>query len=212
MGKICIHGYYGMGNLGDEAILKSILREFGKYNPLEVTVFSRRPEQVQNYHKVKSISSENKVDLFKRRQELKSCNLFVLGGGGLLKDFGDDSRSLKKWFKLLNLAQRFKVKTSIFAIGVENIRFNESKTLVQNSLAKVDLITVRDKTSKKILETIGVTNAIKVTTDPVVLLGNSDTITIKDQNGFKREPPKKIAFCVRQWFDKSFQIEKRSIV
>jgi polysaccharide pyruvyl transferase CsaB len=206
LGRIAVHGFYGMGNLGDEAILKAMLNEIKNKISMEIVVFSRKPEQVQKDHNVMSISSETKGDLFKRRKELKRCDLFILGGGGLLKDFGQDSSSLKKWLKLLNLAQKYRCKTALFAVGVENIRFEESRSMLRNTLANVDVITVRDKYSKDILDDIGVRNTIKVTTDPVVLLGHesrgrkTNSETLKDSQNT-------IAVCVRQWFDKGFYIE-----
>jgi polysaccharide pyruvyl transferase CsaB len=209
LNKIAIHGFYGMGNLGDEAILASMLKEFRNYGSIDVVVFSRKPEQIQRIYGIRSISSEAKRDLLKRRSELKKCNLFILGGGGLLKDFGTDSTSLKKWLKLLDHANRLNKKTSLFAIGVENIRYNESKSLIQNALTNVDLITVRDKNSKDILESIGVENTIKVTTDPVVLLGESTQKT--SSQIIKTKKPMKVAICIRHWYDKSFNIENPKV-
>jgi polysaccharide pyruvyl transferase CsaB len=206
LGRIAVHGFYGMGNLGDEAILTAMLNEIKNTNSMEIVVFSRKPQQVEKDHRVLSISSETKGDVFKRRKELKRCDLFILGGGGLLKDFGGDSSSLKKWLKLLKLAQKYKCKTALFAVGVENIRFEESRSMLIDALAEVDMITVRDKDSKNILEDIGVKNAIKVTTDPVVLLGSEKRNKKKDIDHLK-ESRNKIAFCVRQWFDKGFYIE-----
>lgn len=206
MTKIAIHGFYGQGNLGDEAILKALLQEFSKFSAIKVVVFSSNPKQVSITHGVKSIHSQKRKSFLRRIWELKTSNLFILGGGGLLKDYGSDSSSLKEWLRLLQLAKKLNVKTAICVVGVENIRYDKSKKLLRDVLDRVDLITVRDHNSKDILVDIGVTNEVKVVTDPVVLLANINTNKIKDTS-----ITPKVIICVRHWFDKGFYIEKPEI-
>jgi len=204
--KIVIHGFYGQGNLGDEAILKALLQEFSKFSDIKVVVFSSNPKQVSKMHGVRSVHSQRRSSLLRRIWEIKTSNLFILGGGGLLKDYGHDSSSLKTWLRLLNLANKLNIKTVLCAIGVENIRYDESRKLLKDALDKVDLITVRDRNSKDILIDIGVKNEVKIVTDPVVLLANINTSKIKD---IVMVP--QIIICVRHWFDKGFYIEKSEI-
>jgi len=207
MKKIAIHGFYGEGNLGDEAILKAILQEFSKFPDINVVVFSSNPKQVSITHGVRSIYSQGRRSLLRRIWEIKTSNLFILGGGGLLKDYGSDSSSLEEWLKLLRLAKRLNVKTALCAVGVENIRYDESRKLIRDALDGVDLITVRDRNSKDVLIDIGVTNEVKVVTDPAVLLANINASKkIKDIS-----MPPKVIICVRHWFDKGFYIEKPEV-
>jgi len=200
MKKIAIHGFYGQGNLGDEAILMALLREFNKLPELRITVFSTRPEEVSKLHKVKSIHSRRTREFLRRIYEIKRSNLFILGGGGLLKDYGATSANIKRWLELLILAQKLKTKTALCAVGVENIHYPESKRLIRNTLNKTNLITVRDNISKKILQQVGVAREIKVTTDPAVLL-NPEPLKTKKLIG-----PPKIIVCIRHWYDKGFYI------
>lgn len=206
MKKIAIHGFYGHGNLGDEAILKTLLHEFSKFPNIEVVVFSSNPKQVSKTHGVRSVHSQGRRSLLRRIWELKTSNLFILGGGDLLKDYGNDSSSLEEWLRLLRLAKRLNVKTALCAIGVVNIRYDKSRKLIRDALDKVDLITVRDHNSKDVLIDVGVTNEVKVATDPAVLLGNINASKTKD---FLTQP--KVVICVRHWFDKGFYIEKPEI-
>lgn len=206
MKKITIHGFYGQGNLGDEAILKALLQEFNKCSNMKVVVFSDNPKQVSVKHGVKSVPSIGRRSVLRRIWEIKTSDLFILGGGGLLKDYGNNSLNLEKWLKLLRLAEKFKVKTALCAIGIENICYNDSKILLKDTLDKVDLITVRDHNSKDILKDIGVRNEIKVVTDPSVLL------TSVDPGKTKVIPtPPKVIICVRHWYNKGFYIEKPEI-
>jgi polysaccharide pyruvyl transferase CsaB len=207
MTKIAIHGFYGQGNLGDEAILKALLQEFSKSPNIKVVVFSSNPKQVFRAHGVRSVNTQGRLNFLRRIWELKTTDLFILGGGGLLKDYGSDSSSLEEWLKLLRLAKRLNVKTALCAIGVENIRYDESKKLIRDALDGVDLITVRDRNSKDILIDIGVTNEVTVVTDPAILLANINASKkIKDIS-----MPPKVIICIRHWFDKGFYIEKPEI-
>jgi len=204
--RIAIHGFYGQGNLGDEAILKGLLQEFDRYPEVEVVVFSRDPVQVSRIHGIKSLPSRGKRSFIRRIMEIKTSNLFVMGGGGLLKDYGSDSSSLKGWLSLLQLAKKLKVKTALFAVGVENIRYDDSKKTLRNALDGVDLITVRDSYSKEILLHIGIDNAVGVVTDPAVLLANPKATERKDDS-----TSPKIMICVRHWFSKGEYVENPEV-
>lgn len=206
MKKISIHGFYGQGNLGDEAILKALLQEFNKFSNIKVVVFSSKPKQVFRVHGVRSINSQGRRSFLRRIWEIKTSDLFVLGGGGLLKDYGNDSSSLKEWLRLLQFAKRLNIKTALCAVGVENIRYDESRKLIRDALDNVDLITVRDSNSRDILRDIGVTNGIKVVSDPAVLLTNINADKIKNIL-----TSSKVIICIRHWFSKGFYIDKPEV-
>lgn len=206
MKKISIHGFYGQGNLGDEAILKALLQEFSKFSDIKVVVFSSKPKQVSLTHGVSSVHSKGRRSILRRIWEIKTSDLFILGGGDLLKDYGNNSSSLTGWLRLLRFAKRLNVKTALFAVGVENIRYDKSGKLIKEALDGVDLITVRDCNSKDILRDIGVTNEIKVVSDPAVLLTNIHADKIEDNL-----ISSKVIICIRHWFSKGFYIEKPEV-
>ena len=202
MSRIAIHGFYGMGNLGDEVILKALLQELDRFPEAEVIIFSRDPEQVSRTHGVRSLPARGRRSFLRRIWEIKTSDLFALGGGGLLKDYGSDSSSLKGWLRLLRLAKRLNVKTTLWAVGVENIRYDDSKKALRDALDGVDLITVRDSYSKQVLRGIGIEKEVKVVTDPAVLLANPKVRESKDIS-----PPPKVMISVRHWFSKGEFIE-----
>ncbi|HER23665.1 MAG TPA: hypothetical protein ENO17_01145 [Candidatus Atribacteria bacterium] len=206
MKKFAIHGFYGQGNLGDEAILKALLQEFSKFPNIKVVVFCSKPKQVFRAHGVRSVNSQGRRNFLRRIWEIKTSDLFILGGGGLLKDYGNDSSSLKEWLRLLKFAKKLNIKTALCAVGVENIRYDESRKLIRDALDKVDVITVRDCSSKDILRDIRVANEVKVVSDPAVLLTNINTDKLEDNL-----VSPKVIICIRHWFSKGFYIEKPEI-
>ncbi|MGA1876252.1 MAG: polysaccharide pyruvyl transferase, partial [bacterium] len=52
MYRVGIVGSYGGLNLGDEAILQGIISQLRKSLPVEITVFSRDPEDTLRRHRV----------------------------------------------------------------------------------------------------------------------------------------------------------------
>ncbi len=198
--KILIHGFYGMGNLGDEAILTALLREFDSYPKVKVAVVSMGAEQVKLDYGIQTFHS--KKSPLKRFLGISSAKLFILGGGGIIKDYGNDPTSLENWLGPLALAKKLRKKTALCAVGVENIRYEKSKTKLRETLRGVDLITVRDENSKKLLRDIGVSGDIEVTADPAVLLGSQ---LAKSSEHLGTYP--KVIISVRHWFDKGFYVE-----
>ena len=56
--KICISGYYGFDNFGDETILKILTEHIKNYKcDTEITVFSAFPEKTAENLKVKCVNS-----------------------------------------------------------------------------------------------------------------------------------------------------------
>ncbi len=191
--RVCLHGFYGMGNLGDEAILVSFLKEIeGK--GLNVTVLSRNPAAVRRSHHLKSVPTRGRLSGPRVRSALKKASLYLLGGGGLLKDYGSDHTSLKGWLEPLRTAKGLGTKTALFSVGVENIRYEESKRLLRKELSNVDLITVRDLSSKKLLNSLGVRSEVEILPDPAVLLGEGRSRSLV------KDASPRVAVCLRHWF------------
>ncbi|MGB4110189.1 MAG: polysaccharide pyruvyl transferase, partial [Desulfomonilia bacterium] len=84
--RVGISGSYGGLNMGDEAILETIITSLKQSIPVEITVFSRNPEDtLQRYPVQKSVPVR---DLTKSEvaPEIRNLDLFILGGGGILYD------------------------------------------------------------------------------------------------------------------------------
>lgn len=163
--RVAISGSYGGMNLGDEAILETILKELRSCLPeAEVTVFSYNPKDTTERHKVRAIPIReiHKDELF---EELKKLDLFVLGGGGILFD-----GMVENFLRDVNWAKELGVPVMVYAISVGPLKNPESKQLVVETLNKVEKITVREGEAKKILHDLGVTQEIEVTADPALLL------------------------------------------
>ncbi|HER24758.1 MAG TPA: polysaccharide pyruvyl transferase CsaB [Candidatus Atribacteria bacterium] len=169
MVKIMISGYYGFNNTGDEAILKSMVGAFKEKIPqIKIVVLSCRPLQTSQSCQVKAIKRLNVIKII---CNLRNTNLFISGGGGLLQDSSGKGWSILYYLGLIWLAKITKVPVMIYAQGIGPINKYVNKKLIKRTLNKVDLITLRDSPSQKILNNLGVLKpSIFVNSDPVFLL------------------------------------------
>src|SRR4051812_44581065 len=85
--NIGITGSYGGLNLGDEAILKSIIEQLRRDIPeVQITVFSRNAEDTKRRHKVERAIAVRKLSRAEIVPEIERLDLLVFGGGGILYD------------------------------------------------------------------------------------------------------------------------------
>lgn len=162
MNNILISGYFGFGNIGDEVILLSEINYLKNIFPqAELTVLSGKPKYTRENFKIKSIYYKNFFTLIK---EIKSTDLFISGGGGLLQD-ETSFRSLLYYLSLIYLAQKFKKKVVVFSQSVGPLNFSLSKFLVQKTLNKVDYIFIRDQSSYQLLQELKIKKRVEIIPD-----------------------------------------------
>jgi len=192
--KILLAGYYGFGNLGDEAILEMVLKQLlGITDRNNITVLSGNKEETAKKYNIKTVDRYNVISIIK---ELRACDALVFGGGSLLQDV-TSKRSIYYYLFLIRLASMMGNKVIMLSQGIGPIVNEKSKTATFRSLKRVNSISVRDIESKKFLESIGVAkNKIYLSSDPV--------IDFKTQESCKKEYysvtcAKKVCFSLRNW-------------
>ena len=163
--KVVISGYYGFDNLGDEAILKSIiiaLKEADKN--IEITVLSSNPIKTQQNYNVKAI---NRWNIKKIHKELTMSDGLISGGGSLLQDV-TSSRSIFYYTFIMGLASLVNKPIFLYAQGVGPINKRLNKKIVKFFLNKVQYISLRDEESSNLIKSIGVNTKIDIVPDPVM--------------------------------------------
>lgn len=180
--KILISGWYGFDNAGDDAILYQFLQEMAQSD--HVTVLSERPQRVTDlmgssttkvafHHKTlgpSALRSALTGQLWQHIMRIKNADLFVLGGGGLLRD----NTSIKNVCRLLDeifWAKLFGKSVALYAIGVGPFTSRFGTWLIKLAVNLCDLITVRETQSKELLESLSIaSDRIHVVADPAFLL------------------------------------------
>lgn len=174
MTRVLISGWFGRDNLGDEAILESEIESIRSTIPgAEITVISQNPFRVREIHGVESIafhhSPRRPLGYISKVKELLSSDVFLLGGGGFLSDWQSPNVP-EIWLRTPLQAKRLGSKTMAFGIGAGPISTSVGKKWTKKALDRFDAITVRDQTSRQVLENAGVSKSIEVTADPAVIL------------------------------------------
>jgi polysaccharide pyruvyl transferase CsaB len=152
-------------NLGDEAILESIIDRIRESFAAEITVFGRNPADTLARHRVERSIVVRSLTRRESAAEIKRLDLFILGGGGILYD-GD----AESYVRELSIAHDLGIPTVVYAISAGPLRSAASRHAVQHALNRTDVITVRDRLGRRLLEDVGVTREIHLTADPVFLL------------------------------------------
>lgn len=163
--RIGISGSYGGFNLGDEAILQSIIRQLRLSVAAEITVFAKDPEDTLRRHQVENAVAVRKMNRAEITRELEGLDLFILGGGGILFD-----GEAKLYLREAAIAAELGVPVLIYAVGAGPLEELQNQMLVRETLAKAVAITVRERSAKKVLEDAGIHEGIIITADPALLL------------------------------------------
>lgn len=191
---VLLSGYYGFDNVGDEAILFSIINALKNLRPeIEITVLSNRPEYTKETYKVNAV---NRRKLKEINRAVKETDGLISGGGSLMQD-KTGIKSIPYYSGIIKLAKFHKKPVFIYAQGMGPMKHSLSKWIVKHTLNKVENITVRDQDSRGLLEEIGVKQLSSIVPDPVLGLDSSNFIN-NWKEAHKSEKPI-ISVSVRGW-------------
>lgn len=160
-----ISGSYGGMNLGDEAILESIITELRRSLPVEITVFTRDPQDTRDRHQVDHAVPVRELTREEARGLIERLDVFVLGGGGILYD-----RDAEAYLREVDLAHECGVPVMVYAVSAGPLTDPKARELVGKRLSEAAVVTVRDRRGRQLLEEVGVHREIHLTADPALLL------------------------------------------
>ncbi len=157
---------YAAGNIGEEAILASLLQDLEKCGVRSVTVLDNQPDRTERRHKGKiRVLPDQPAYWLSLPFELKRFDLLIWGGGHMLQD-----RSSQVYIpyvvKTLLLAKVLKVPRFIYAPGLGPVVNKSGRTLSRWALDGAQKIVVRDEGSFQFLREIGVAEGAELTADP----------------------------------------------
>ena len=189
MSRISIFGYYGQGNAGDEAILSALIDGIKTELPsANISVCSANPEETKKSHHVNafpffgtSLKAIAKGLLRKTRSHYINAivsffrsDLIIIGGGGLFFDSKETNKWIFGYIDLIHRAKRFGKKVALVGISVGPLHHKGSEDAIAQAFSLVDLISVRDNTSKNTLIKCGVSpDKIHVIPDLVFTLNSA---------------------------------------
>jgi polysaccharide pyruvyl transferase CsaB len=164
--SIGVLGSYGGLNVGDEAILASVLAGLRALRPgARLMVFSRNAEHTRGFHNVDEVVALEHADRRELAGAMNRLNLLVLGGGGVVYD-----GECQRYLRVVQAAHAAGVPVFVHAIGAGPLTEHGDGAIARNALQPVHDLVVRDEGSKHVLEHVGVDTEITVTADPALLL------------------------------------------
>lgn len=191
--RLVLSGYYGFYNVGDEAILQSIIQALQKEAPtLELVVLSNDPDYTRKMYGVEAV---NRWDLKAIYQEIKKSDGLISGGGSLLQD-KTSMKSILYYTAIMHLARLLKKPYYIYAQGIGPITQKQNRLLVKWHVSKAAYISVRDEDSFLYLKEIGIKKDIELVPDPVLACQLEQTSDWLQKHAVQG---KVIAVSVRYW-------------
>src|SRR5262245_2115588 len=175
--RILISGWYGNGNLGDEAVLAGMLEAISRALPgARVTALSDDAALTRREHGLAAAQRDargHRRRLWSETRAIARNDVLAIGGGGLVKDFGRYRGNVHAWVRPGMVAAAMRRRTMWYAVGVDDVHFPDSVDVVRRASRRLDLLTVRDDGSARRLREMGVTREVLVTADPALLLGRA---------------------------------------
>ncbi len=194
MADIIISGYYGLGNSGDEALLKSIVDNLRALDPnVSITALSGDAEHTRRAY---GINTVNRFNPFAVLWALMRGRLLISGGGSLIQD-ATSTKSLLYYLAIIRAAKLLGLKVMLYANGLGPISDKNVKK-VTRALNKVDLITLRENVSMNEIRRCNITRPrVEVTADPAYLLRPCSEERAREIIDAGGRPM--VAFSVREW-------------
>jgi len=158
-------GYFGSGNLGDDAILVGFAHGLAGTG-IEMTVMSGAPEETFRTYGYTSIPRKDKNAI---AAAISRTDALVFPGGGIFQD-STSVGSVAYYSSLVKQAKRAGKKVIMLAQGIGPLKSFLGKPMAKSALNAVDVITVRDPGSLSILKSIGVNRMARIAADMAFLL------------------------------------------
>lgn len=170
---VLICGAYGKGNAGDDAILEAIIRQMRDIDPdLPLYVLTRTPKETKIRYRIGAVYT---FAFPKFLKIMRRTRLYLNGGGSLIQDV-TSSRSLQYYLFSIRCAKRTGNRVLMYGCGIGPVNKPGNVKRAARVIDRcVDVITLREETSREELARMGVTKPkIQVTADPALLLRPAD--------------------------------------
>ena len=192
---IVLSGYYGFDNIGDDALLFSILEDIKQLKPeTRFLLLTKKPKYGRETCLVDTLQRFRPVKICKA---LRSSRMLLSGGGSLIQD-ATSTKSLYYYLLVMSAAKKLGCKVFAYANGIGPVKQKHIKK-VSNVLQKVDKITLRECMSAKEIKRICPSVSFEVTADPAMGLTteNGRLFEFLEKNGIKEKNI--LGISVRMW-------------
>jgi polysaccharide pyruvyl transferase CsaB len=163
--RLVLAGYFGRGNLGDDAILLGFVNGVRELD-YQYTVICGTPEYLMRDYGLRGVGH---LDFKAVRSVIEQCDALVFPGGSVFQDVSS-VRSVAYYADLVKQAKKAGKKVVMLGQGVGPLNRFLGKRLATGAFQAADLIAVRDRGSVSSLQALGVPGTPRVTADMAFLL------------------------------------------
>ncbi len=147
---VAIGGYFGCGNLGDDAILQSFIEYTRVHYPdMRILALTKNPRKDSHRFGVRCY---NRKGLLSLAVAFLRADAFLCGGGSLLQNV-TGKLSLYYYLCMLRLAKLCGALPILYAAGIGPLYGKKAHRATKKALEQCDYISVRDKESLRFLQT-----------------------------------------------------------
>ena len=190
--RFLISGYYGFGNLGDEALLRVIVAQLRTRFPFAtIDALSNAPAQTTHDYRIDSTPRWDQTAI---RQAVARADVVLSGGGGLFQS-ATSLKSLLYYAGIVRTAIRGGKKTMVFAQSIGPLDFL-GKQAVRECCKGLQAATVRDERSRELFAPLVPSTVVERTADPVFLYDLPDDGAASEVLGPDSDPL--VVVCVRK--------------
>ncbi len=172
--EIIISGYYGFLNLGDDALLRSLIASLRREKPdVRITVLCAKPSKMRSFYGTRCINRYNLPAIIR---EMRHASILINGGGNLIQD-GTSKKSLLYYTGIMRLARQMGLKTVLYANGIGPLYNDISRKRAKIAIERCDLISLRDPESLELIRELGCESAAmsaRISADPAFVGLESD--------------------------------------
>lgn len=165
MAKLLLAGYFGAGNLGDDAILTGFVHGIDGLD-FQFRVLCGSPELLMRNLGLQGIG---KKDFAGVKNAIQECDALVFPGGSIFQDV-TSVKSVAYYSKLVSEAKKANKRVIMLGQGVGPLTSWTGKRMGAAAFNAADILTVRDPMSVSALKALGVNQLPRVTADSAFLL------------------------------------------
>lgn len=189
--RLLLAGYFGSGNLGDDAILLGFCEAVKELQP-EIRVIAGSPELLLRQYGLRGVI---KTDMGAIKQAIADCDALVFPGGSIFQDV-TSIRSVAYYSRLVSMAKSAGKKVVMVGQGVGPLKTFLGRQFAVGAFNKANGIAVRDQDSMKALKDLGVKTPVRAAADMALLM---PTAKLPDGNSFGVAGMKTVGIAPRPW-------------
>ncbi len=163
--KLLLAGYFGCGNLGDDAILLGFSEAIAN-RPYQLKVLCNNVENLMRFY---GMTGVHRKDMASIQSAISDCDALVFPGGSIFQDV-TSTRSIAYYGKLVSMAKKAGKKVILLGQGIGPINGFFGKQIARSAFAACDIIVVRDSASVSSLKALGYSGQVPVSADMAWLM------------------------------------------